>query len=101
MNKIKADLVNFIFESSHNQQWIIFFRIAIGILALFHFISILPDFALLFSTNGIILSDIIGVFFSVKVITLHKIIVFLLDLNIQESSVLIVFNTLFFYLSIF
>lgn len=101
MNKIKADLVDFIFESSHNQQWIIFFRITIGTLALFHFIAILPDFALLFSTNGIIPSDIMGVFISDTVITLPKIIAFFQDLNIKESSVLSVFKTLYISLSIF
>lgn len=101
MNKVKTHLVDFIFKTSHNQQWIIFFRIAIGILALFHFIAILPDFMLLFSTNGIIPSDIMGVFVSDNVITLPKIIAFFQDFNIKESIVLRVFKILYISLSIF
>lgn len=101
MNKVPESFHDFIFKASHNPQWIVFFRIAIGVLVLFHFIAILPDFTLLFSTNGIIPSDIMGVFISDYVITLPKIVAFFQNLNIQESSVLSVFKTLYISLSIF
>lgn len=81
----------FFFQENTNFEWISFFRIAIGFLLLLHFISVLPDFNALFSTNGIIPSDILDTFIPEKVITFPKVINFFLSFGISE-----IVTTLFF-----
>lgn len=100
MKKIIQNLDYFFFQDNKNYDWIAFFRISIGILLLLHFISILPDFQALFSTKGIIPSDILGVFIPSQVITLPKIIDFLSSFGISEFITLLIFKSLYILFSI-
>lgn len=88
-------LDRYFFRKENNSQWIVFFRIAVGLLILLHFISILPDFDLLFSTNGIIPSDIMGVFIPDYILTLPKIVSFFKDLGYSQETVLFVYKFLY------
>lgn len=92
---------NFLFKDSKNYDWIIFFRISFGIFILLHFISILPDFTALFSTQGVIPSDILDVYVPNFVITLPKIISYFSDYGISEATVLLLFKIIYILLSVF
>lgn len=92
---------NFLFKDSKNYDWITFFRIAFGIFILLHFISILPDFTALFSTQGVIPSDVLDVYVPNFVITLPKIISYFSDFGVGEVTVLLIFKIIYILLSVF
>lgn len=92
---MKTKIYNFFFKKSENYDWITFFRISIGIFILLHFISILPDFNALFSTKGIIPSDILDVYVPNYIITLPKIIHFFGGLGITEQVVILGFKIIY------
>lgn len=77
------------------------FRISFGIFILLHFISILPDFTALFSTQGVIPSDILDVYVPNFVITLPKIINYFSDYGISEATVLLLFKIIYILLCVF
>lgn len=58
---ILTPLASFFFKRK-STDWIIFFRVSIGLLILTHFIATLPDFDLLYGLNSIIPNDILTVF---------------------------------------
>ncbi len=84
MKKVLKKINIFLFQENVKFEWMSFFRIAIGFLLLLHFISILPDFNALFSTKGIIPSDILDTFIPENVITFPKIITFFSSFGISE-----------------
>ena len=101
MKKIIHKLNDFLFLENDSYNWITFFRVAVGFLLALHFISILPDFDKLYSTKGIIPSDILDVFIPSNVITLPKIIHYLDNFGIVEERTIVVFKVLYIAFSIF
>ncbi len=97
---MKQNIYKFFFVKSENYDWITFFRISIGILILLHFISILPDFNVLFSTNGIIPSDVLDVYIPNYIITLPKIIHFFGNFGMTEQTVILVFKIIYILLAL-
>lgn len=95
---MRQKIYNFFFKET-NYDWIIFFRISIGTFILVHFLSILPDFSALFSTHGIIPSDILDVFVPNSTITLPKIIQFASSLGIGEPTTILIFQVSYILLS--
>lgn len=91
MKLIQNKLSSF-FYTRKTGNWVGFFRVAIGILVLSHFIAILPDFDLLYSTTGLIASDIQDVYIPNFILTLPKIINFFNDKGIPESNILFFFK---------
>lgn len=101
MNSLVSKLFIFFYDGKGNHQWITFFRISIGVLILLHFLAVLPDFGLLFSANGIIPSDILGVFVPNYIITLPEITSFFQSYGIPEDSILLIFKCLYIIFSLF
>jgi hypothetical protein len=97
MKKIKI----FFLKEDSNYEWISFFRISIGIVLLLHFISVLPDFNALFSTKGIISSDILDVFIPNFIVTFPKIIVFFSSFGISEIITTFFFKITYIIFCIF
>lgn len=98
---MKLSGYSFLFKDSKNYDWITFFRISFGIFILLHFISILPDFTALFSTQGVIPSDVLDVYIPNFIITIPKIISFFSDLGVGEAAVLLLFKIIYILLSVF
>ena len=92
---IKNHIYRFFFSANQDYSWIVFFRISIAAVTLLHFISILPDFDMLFSTHGVIPSDILDVYVPNFVITLPKIIYFFESYDINEFIVCLLFKLLY------
>jgi hypothetical protein len=90
----------FFFKENTDFEWISFFRIAIGFLLLLHFISVLPDFNSLFSTNGIIPSDILDTFIPNYIITFPKIITFFSSFGISEIITTLLFKIFYIAFSV-
>lgn len=101
MNNFKDRFLSFFFRPVIDQQWIAFFRMSIGIVILLHLVAILPDFDLLFSTNGIIPNDIMNVFTPNYIITLPKIIYFFNGFGISKQIILLFFKILYILFSVF
>lgn len=92
---------DFFFAETKNYDWITFFRVSFGVFILLHFLAVIPDFESLFSTKGIIPSDILDVFIPNYVITLPKIVYFFSDYGIEESAVLLIFKIAYIALAVF
>lgn len=101
MKKITDKINDFFFKEVFNYEGITFFRISVGLLLLLHFISVLPDFEALFSTNGVIPSDVLDAFIPKNMITLPKIIYFFNDLGISEGVIILIFKISYITLSLF
>lgn len=101
MNLWANNIFNFFYNGKESYQWITFFRISIGILILLHFVAVLPDFGLLFSSNSIIPSDILGVFVPDYIITLPEIVSFLESYGMPEETSLFIFECLYILFSSF
>lgn len=101
MNCKKLNTYDFFFKETRNYEWINFFRSSFGLFILLHFLSILPDFDALFSTKGIIPSDILDVFIPNFLITLPKIVYFFDSYGIAENNVLLIFKIMYISFSLF
>lgn len=101
MNLWANNISNFFYNGKESYQWITFFRISVSILILLHFVAVLPDFGLLFSSNSIIPSDILGVFVPDYIITLPEIVSFLESYGIREEGTLLIFKSLYIAFSLF
>lgn len=84
-SKIKFDHLN----------WLLFFRIFLILFILIHYFSVFPDFNSLYSVNGLIPYSHIKIFVPDYVINLPKIIIFLNNYNINETTSILIFHILF------
>lgn len=76
-------------------DFIPFFRITIGLIMLFHFISILNDFDLLYGMNSIVPTDIHTVYLNENVILFDEIILFLNKITRESQTSILFFQILF------
>jgi hypothetical protein len=81
-------------------QAMVFFRMAMGILLALHFLAALPDFERLFSTSGILPTDILDLYATEYIITLPGIVSFLTNYGISRSLALWMFKVLYLGLSL-
>lgn len=96
IQKIKNNLSNYFINTNQTSpDFIPFFRITIGLILLFHFISILPDFNLLYGMNSVIPTDIHTIYLNKSVILFDEIILFFNKITGSEYLSVIVFKTLF------
>lgn len=89
----------FFFRQQYTYDWITFFRIAIGVLCLLHFISILPDFDYLFSNAAFIPLDITYAFSSI--ISYYEILQFFTSYGIEEQIISLIYKTIYLICSVF
>jgi len=80
---------------TENKEWISFFRIIFGLFCLLHFLSVLSDFELLYTTKGVLPTDIMNVFTADYLITLPKIISFFENFGVNETSTVAVFKLVY------
>lgn len=95
MTTLSNKLQNFFFKELTNQHWAVFFRQSIGILLILHFLAILPDFEILYSSTGYIPSDIMDVFIPNYLITLPKIVNYLQSFGLKEFQILLGFKIIY------
>ncbi|TGD57927.1 HTTM domain-containing protein [Flavobacterium humi] len=80
---------NFFFENKGTAEFLVFFRISIGTMVLLHFVSIIPDFDMFFSSKSIVPQDIMSVFHPGWLLTFSKITAFFDSYGITESTVIL------------
>src|SRR5688500_16889215 len=85
----------FFFRQNHQTEFLVFFRVSVGIVILMHFCSTILDFDVLFSSNSIVPQDIMSAFTPDWVITLSAITQFFERLGLAESYTLLIFQCLF------
>lgn len=98
-SRVKSQIHHFFFAERESYRWIVFFRMSMASVILLHFISTLPDFDALFSTHGVIPSDILDVYVPSFTITLPKIIYFVERFGIGEYFVNFGFKTVYIFSS--
>lgn len=91
---------DFFFENKGSMEFLSFFRISVGILALFHFLSTMSDFDRFFSSKSIVPQDIMSIFHPNWLLTFSKIVAFFESFGISESVVILRTKTLFITLCI-
>ncbi|MGH1519676.1 hypothetical protein [Chryseobacterium sp. JK1] len=101
LNLIYHQIENFFFAKDHQTEFLIFFRISIGMIVLLQFLAVMPDFDKLFSSSSIIPQDIMNVFTPEWLITFPKIIHFLEEFGISESTTTIMMKVSFITLCTF
>lgn len=89
---------DFFFVTKGNNEFLSFFRISTGTMALLHFLAILSDFDTFFSSKSIIPQDIMSVFHPEWLLTFSKITAFLESFGITENIVIAGAKTLFIML---
>jgi hypothetical protein len=92
---IYGHIERFFFTPDHKSEFLVFFRVAVGVVTLMHFLSTLSDFDRLFSSQSIVPQDIMTVFTPDWVITFPKIVHFFGTLGISESTTIIIVQCLF------
>jgi hypothetical protein len=85
----------FFFDTDNRTEFIVFFRVTVGLVALMHFLSTIADFDRLFSSHSIIPQDIMTAFTPDWIITFPKIVHFFAGMSISESSTIIIVQVLF------
>ncbi|MEJ5049622.1 hypothetical protein WH221_07265 [Chryseobacterium culicis] len=89
-------IYTFFFTQQNNNFWLTFFRIAISLLIIIHFVSILPDFKNLYSVNeGVIGYNVTDIFVPDYLINLPKIIIFFDTIGIAPDTTILSFKILF------
>lgn len=101
LNTLYAKVENFFFRQDNKTEFLSFFRVAIGAVILLQFIAVLPDFDTLFSSSSIIPQDIMGVFTPDWLITFPKMVSFLQNYGIEESTTIVITKISFITLCIF
>lgn len=101
LNILYAKVENFFFRQDNKTEFLSFFRVAIGAVILLQFIAVLPDFDTLFSSSSIIPQDIMGVFTPDWLITFPKMVSFLQNYGIEESTTIVITKISFITLCIF
>lgn len=100
LNIFYTKIENFFFRQDNQTEFLSFFRVAIGIVILLQFTAVLPDFDKLFSSSSIIPQDIMSVFTPDWLITFSKIVNFLQNFGIEESTTIIMTKISFITLCI-
>lgn len=101
LNILYAKVENFFFRQDNKTEFLSFFRVAIGAVILLQFIAVLPDFDTLFSSSSIIPQDIMSVFTPDWLITFPKMVSFLQNYGIEESTTIVITKISFITLCIF
>ncbi|MFP3596208.1 HTTM domain-containing protein [Chryseobacterium sp. SIMBA_029] len=78
-----------IFSKSFSPEFIVFFRIAIGIIVLIHFLSFWSDFDLLYTNHSIIPLELHTAYNTFDILTIEKILGFLNSYFTENQSILI------------
>lgn len=78
-----------IFSKSFSPEFIVFFRIAIGIIVLIHFLSFWSDFDLLYTNHSIIPLELHTAYNTFDIITIEKILGFLNGYFTENQSILV------------
>lgn len=96
IQKLRNNCSNyFIRTKDSSDDFIPFFRITIGLILLFHFISILNDFDLLYGMNSIIPTDIHTIYLNKNVILFDEIILFFDKITGLNQFSILLFKILF------
>ncbi|WP_290801850.1 HTTM domain-containing protein [Flavobacterium sp.] len=86
LSKIYSKIEHFFFAPPKNDEFLLFFRVAAGIIILLHFISIFSDFDQFFSSKSIIPMDIMATFNQDWQLTFPFIIQQLETIGISEAT---------------
>ncbi len=86
LSKIYSKIEHFFFAPSNNHEFLLFFRVAAGIIIILHFLSIFGDFNQFFSTKSIIPMDIMATFNQDWQLTFPVVIQQLETIGISEAT---------------
>lgn len=86
LSKIYSKIEHFFFAPSNNHEFLLFFRVAAGIIIVLHFLSIFGDFNQFFSTKSIIPMDIMATFNQDWQLTFPVVIQQLETIGISEAT---------------
>ncbi|MCD9619336.1 hypothetical protein, partial [Chryseobacterium gleum] len=94
-------IYTFFFTTQNNNFWLTFFRIAISLFIIIHFLSILPDFKNLYSVNeGVIGYNVCDIFVPDYLINLPKIIIYFNKIGIAPDITILLFKIIFLSTSV-
>ena len=85
----------FFFERDNRSEFLVFFRVAAGIVILMHFLSTIADFDRLFSSHSIVPQDIMTALSPDWLLTFPKIVQFFETFGIAEPTTIIIVQCLF------
>ncbi len=85
IQKIYASIEQFFFKEDTNGEFLVFFRMAVGLVAGLHFMATIQDFDILFTSKSLVPQDIMTVFHPDWLVTYPKIVAFFAAFGIQES----------------
>jgi len=86
LNSMERSLEQFFFAPDLRSEFLAFFRVSVGMVALMHFMATLRDFDRLFSSQSIVPQDIATVFHPEWLLTFPKIVQFAAWAGISEAS---------------
>lgn len=95
VHRLRNRIDQFFFRSDRQTEFLVFFRVAAGLVILMHFCSTLLDFDALFSNNSIVPQDIMSAFTPGWIITLHSITQFFEKIGLSEPYTLLIFKCLY------
>jgi hypothetical protein len=101
IKKIYNNIENFFFKTADNNAFLCFFRIATALLILIHFLSIITDFELLFSSNSIVPQEIMTAFHPDWLITFPKIVNAFSLMGINETETISIVKVSYIALCLF
>lgn len=101
VNKVNELKTNYFFNGSvNNPEFLIFFRIAIGLFLALHFLAIIGDFQLLYGMDSIIPSDIQTIYLEDHLVYYNEIIGWLNNITNNLSTSIFVFQASYLSLCI-
>ncbi len=86
LSSIYRSLERFFFAPDAGSEFLVFFRVSVGTVALLHFLATIRDFDRLFSSQSIVPQDIATVFHPDWLLTFPKIVQFMGWAGISEAS---------------
>jgi hypothetical protein len=101
LETIYNNIEKFFYKSSNNTDFLSFFRIAVGLLVGIHFIAVITDFELLFSSKSVVPQDIMTAFNPDWLITFPKIVNTLAPFGISEAMTILGAKILYISLALF
>lgn len=99
INQFINKIYSYFFERNLGAEWIIFFRIAIGVLCLLHFVAILPDFNRLFSNYAYIPIEITYAFS--QTLNYYDVLEWSSQHNIDEQVIHFIYKSIYISSAIF
>lgn len=90
-----SPIERFFFAKDNRSEFLVFFRVAVGVVTLMHFLSTISDFDRLYSSQSIVPTDIMTAFHPDWLLTFPKIVHFFEELGISESTTIIIVQCLF------